>query len=723
MTSKPNLVRLCLAIHNHQPIGNFDDVIENAYQDSYLPFLDLFEPYESLSLSLHISGSLIEWLNQKHPEYLDRIKSLTESGRIEILGGAFYEPILTMIPSRDRVGQVSAYTRWLKQRLGATVRGAWIPERVWEPNLTKDLSAAAIEYTILDDFHFRSAGLEESDLTGYFVTEDEGRMLRVFPGSEKLRYLIPFAEPEETIDYLKELGEKNPGTVAVFGDDGEKFGTWPDTKVHVYDEGWLKNFFELLVEHGDWLKTTTLCEAIENTPPAGKVYLPNSSYREMTEWSLPVKQQIEMHKLLHELEQNENEKSVKTFLRGGFWRNFKVRYPESNELYSRMMHVSSTIDRMEQEGRSGQWLDSARMHLYRGQCNCAYWHGAFGGLYLPHLRNAIYKELIHAETEIDRGAYNNKHWIDAQADDYDFDGHKEIKLSNPWLATWLAPANGGSIYELDVKQTGLNLLATIQRRPEAYHEKVKLGGEQHGDEAASIHDRVVFKQKGLEKRLHYDERMRKSMIDYFWPDDVDPKAIETNQVQQGGDFADLPFKSKIRRSHDKIQVQMSRAGNAWGIPLTITKAITMFANSDELEITYMLEGLPKDRSLHFAIEFNFAGLPPNADDRFFKDKDDNSIGHMGTRLDLFQDSLSMIDQWQGINIDLEWNQQTGIWTFPIETVSQSEAGFELVHQSTVVMPHWHITADEKGSWVMTMKMGCHSTTDNSARQKAEVATI
>ena len=31
----------------------------------------------------------------------------------------------------------------------------WIPERVWEQSFTRDLADAGIEYTILDDFHFK----------------------------------------------------------------------------------------------------------------------------------------------------------------------------------------------------------------------------------------------------------------------------------------------------------------------------------------------------------------------------------------------------------------------------------------------------------------------------------------------------------------------------------------------------------------------------------------
>ncbi|MEE8452005.1 MAG: alpha-amylase, partial [Thermoguttaceae bacterium] len=318
----PNSLRLVLALHNHQPVGNFDDVFGQAYEDSYRPFLDLFARYDSLKIALHTSGSLIEWLDWHRPEYVDRLAELTAEGRIEIIGGAFFEPILAMIPSRDRIGQIRRYTRWLENRLGATIRGMWMPERVWEQSFTSDLAAAGIEYTILDDFHFKNAGLTEDQLTGRFLTEDEGEVLSVFPGSERLRYVIPFGAPEETIEYLARIAEQNPNAVVVFGDDGEKFGTWPETKQHVYDDGWLQRFFDVLVENQDWIHVTTPSEAIDNVAPVGKIYLPDASYREMTEWALPAEQLVQYERLTHEMDGNPHWESMKQFVRGGFWRNF-----------------------------------------------------------------------------------------------------------------------------------------------------------------------------------------------------------------------------------------------------------------------------------------------------------------------------------------------------------------------------------------------------------------
>jgi alpha-amylase len=712
---------LCLVLHNHQPIGNFDGVFEQAYQDSYLPFLEVFEPYEQLQISLHTSGPLMMWLAERHPEYLDRIRMLVDVGRIEIIGGPQYEPILTMLPKADRIGQIQTYGNWLERNLGAAPVGMWTPERVWESSLTSDVVDAGIGYTVLDDFHFRAAGLRDHQLTSYFISEDDGRVLKIFPGSEHLRYTIPFRPASESIDYCREVAERSPGAVLTFGDDGEKFGTWPDTKSHVYDDGWLSSFFDALTENAQWLHTVTLGEAIRRTRPAGKVYLPDCSYREMTEWSLPVEAQETFDDVVHAMENHQRWSDLKPFVRGGYWRNFKTKYDETNEMYARMMYVSRRLAEAEASGLDAGELAVIRDHLYRGQCNCPYWHGAFGGIYLPHLRNAVYYHLIEADTHLDRITAVDVGTVHATADDYNFDGLQEVRLSNERLCVWVAPGQGGRIYELDVRDIGHNLLATLQRRPESYHRKVLAGPSVDGEDVASIHDRVVFKQANLDERLHYDAFARKSLMDHFYDSEATLDGVVRGEAVERGDFVELPFETKIRRGADRVQVQMRRDGNAWGIPITLTKAITMVAGSDRLSITYLLENLPPGKPLHFAIEMNFAGLPSGADDRYFSDAAGNRLGQLGEQLDLRDATgLSLSDRWLGINVSLEIDRPSGIWAFPIETVSQSEAGFELVHQSVCVQPHWIINGDADGRWVVQIEMtaACEEKTETVSEAQA-----
>ncbi len=707
--------RLCLVLHNHQPIGNFDGVFEQAYQDSYLPFLEVFEPYEHLAVSLHTSGPLMEWLDAHHPEYLDRVAKLVAAGRIEIVGGSYYEAILTMMPARDRIGQIEAYRKYLEERLGGPVRGMWTPERVWEQSLASDIVDAGVEYTVLDDFHFRNAGLADDQLHGYYITEDDGRVMKIFPGSERLRYLIPFGSPQESIDYLRETGERHPGAVVVFGDDGEKFGTWPDTKEHVYDNGWLRQFFDALTENRDWLLTTTMANAVDSCPPVGGVYLPDGSYREMTEWSLPVQKQNEYDHITHEFEHDERWHRLKQFVRGGFWRNFKVKYPESNEMYARMMMVSNRLHQLQQQHDSAEegaisdetlsLMEEARRALYRGQCNCSYWHGAFGGIYLPHLRNAVFNHLIEADNLLDKIDGRDGPWVDASAADYNFDARQEIRLANDQLVSLLAPAAGGHLYELDVRSIKHNLGASLTRRPESYHRKVLAGPTTGDGNVASIHDRVVFKQEGLDQRLQYDKQPRKSLVDHFYDNEATLESVQSGDAMERGDFATGAFESRIRRNPDRVQAQLSRQGNVMGEPIKVSKAITLAGGENSMQIAYLIEGIPQDRTYHFAVEFNFAGLPSGADDRYFYTGENIKLGQLGSSLDLSGvQHLSLVDEWLGIEVKLEASQASSIWTFPIETVSQSEGGFELVHQSVAVLPHWHVQADADGRWGVTMQL-------------------
>jgi 4-alpha-glucanotransferase len=713
-----NSIRLCLVLHNHQPIGNFDGVFEQAYHDAYKPFLDCFEQYD-FPIALHTSGPLMEWLDERQPEYVDRLARLVAAGRIEIIGGPFYEPILTMIPGRDRVGQIKAYTDWLQSRLSARVQGMWMPERVWEQSLTADLATAGMKYTVLDDFHFKNAGLNDEQLHGYYLTEDDGRVLSIFPGSEPLRYTIPFQEPRATIDYLRGIAERRAGAVVVFGDDGEKFGVWPETKQHVYDRGWLRQFFDALAANRSWIQITTPAEAIENVPPEGRIYLPDASYREMTEWALPVNQQVEYDRLVHDLEHDGRWPRIKRFFQGGYWRNFKVKYPEANEMYARMMMTSRRLAAVEADGEPtgaaalpSSALDTlhyARQALYRGQCNCPYWHGAFGGIYLPHLRNAIYNQLIASDNLLDQATAKTGSYVEASADDYNFDARQEIRLATDRLICLLAPASGGMLYELDVRSICHNLLATLARRPESYHQKVAAGANNGNGQVASIHERVVFKQAGLDQRLQYDRWPRKSLLDHFYDAGADLSSVSRGEAAEHGDFVQGVYESKIRRSSDRIQVQLSRLGHVAGREVRVTKGITAIAGSSTLEIAYLLENLPMDLAVHFSIEMNFSGLPGGADDRYYHDGHGNRLGQLGRQLDLVDaQSLSLVDEWLGIDVGLTFNQPTGLWTHPIETVSQSEGGFELVHQSVAVHPHWLVKPDAAGRWSVTFQLSANT---------------
>ncbi|MGE3804145.1 MAG: alpha-amylase/4-alpha-glucanotransferase domain-containing protein [Gemmataceae bacterium] len=696
-------LRFVFAVHNHQPVGNFDNVFENAYRDGYAPFLELVEQYPEIPISLHTSGPLMEWLAARKPEYLDRLRRMVARGQVEILGGPFYEPILTMIPGCDRRGQIRTYTQFLEGLLHTRVRGMWIPERVWEQNLVSDIADAGIEYTVLDDYHFRQAGVEEEKLFGYFLSEDDGRLLRIFPGSEPMRYYIPFRNVEDSFAYFGEVASKNPDAVVVFADDGEKFGSWPETHKHCFHDGWLRRFFDALRGSLHWIKPCTFSQAVDQTTPAGKIFLPDSSYREMTEWALPSQRLLEYNQLQHDIKHDPHGPRIKKFLRGGYWRNFRVKYPEIEEMYSRMLQVSRRLQEAQASGQRSAELDQARTALYRAQCNCPWWHGTFGGLYLPHLRNAVFGNLIAAENLLLQLEGKSGGWIDVAVGDFNLDGGQELNVSSNRLAAYLKPHTGGSLYELDLRVIKHNLLATLSRRLEAYHEAI-LKRVQPG-EMQSVQTQMVFKQEGLDRLIHYDAYLRKSLVDHFYEPNVTLAELSACQEAELGDFVTGSYEHEVKQDGPQVTLILRRQGQASGHSIRVTKEITFEADSDAIEIHYLLEGLPQGKPLRFAVEFNFAGMAAGADDRYFYRPGADRAGQLQTLQDLPDcERIGLVDEWLGLDASVSLSRAGGIWAFPVGTVSQSEGGFELVHQSTAVVPTWLVTGDSNARWDVTITL-------------------
>ena len=210
-------IALALALHNHQPVGNFGWVIDEVYRRSYEPLLAALERHPRIRLALHYTGPLLDWLAVERPDFLDRLRSLVAAGRIELLGGGYYEPVLASLPEADRLAQLRLMADAIERIGGRRPTGAWLAERVWEPDLPLALVDGGYRWTILDDAHFRAASIEESRLWGAYTTDDQGRLLTVFGSDKNLRYRIPFGAVEDTIAYLREHASTDRHLLAVHG--------------------------------------------------------------------------------------------------------------------------------------------------------------------------------------------------------------------------------------------------------------------------------------------------------------------------------------------------------------------------------------------------------------------------------------------------------------------------------------------------------------------------
>jgi len=664
-------VNFVLCLHNHQPVDNFDPVFAQAYADAYLPFLDRIEKRPKIKFVAHYSGPLLEWLDKNRPEFLDRLRALDE-------------PIFTMLPDEDAAGQLAMMSDFLLKRFGRRPEGAWLPERVWEQGLVPVLVRSGVKYTVVDDFHFRAAGVSPPDLDGAYLTEDRGELLRVFPLHEELRYAIPYKDPEWTIDYLQRYGDDAGRRTVVYADDGEKFGLWPNTKRHVYDEGWLDRFLDALDAASDRVRTCTFSEALANSAPPRRVYLPSTSYREMGEWSLPPAAQADYESLADELRRQNRFDAAKPFLLGGTWRGFKTKYPEANLMYGRMLHVS-------RKARASGKRD-ALQELYRAQCNCSYWHGVFGGLYLPHLRGSVYRHLIAAEKILEKNGAPG-----AETLDLDLDGRADVRLHNPKLNVFITPSMGGHIVELDARDAGVNLMASLARRKEHYHSKLRQATSAPS-EAKSIHDVVVSKVENLDRHLVYDAHPRASLVDHFYATDATLEDV-TQGWKEIGDFTTGAYEAEPPLG---ATCALRRRGRVGGVAVRVRKDIALAGT--EIVATYNLEAEAPVEAI-FGVEFNVALLSPNAPEAVVSGPDPKRTGSLGDRVEGRGVRMSISDQWHGLDLEFVAPRGADYWSYPVHTVSQSETGFELSYQSTVILPHWKVRLEPGKPWSVTLTLG------------------
>lgn len=678
-----------LGIHNHQPIGNFPEVFESAYQKAYLPFLEVIKKYPSIKWSLHLSGILWDFMKDKHPEYIKMLKKMVEDGRLEILSGGYYEPILAAIPDRDKIGQIKKLNTFIKNTFGQKPKGLWLTERIWEPTLPKILNELAIEYTLTDDYHFLSAGQNPDELRGYYVTEEEGYKLSIFPISQKLRYYIPFEDVSRSIELFKNSTRYNSSLT--MGDDGEKFGLWPKTYEHVYRDGWLDRFFGALVHNEAWLKTDTFSGFMKTHPPSGRIYLPTTSYFEMSGWTLPAVSHQELEEVLQKLDRIPDGHSIKKFVRGGFWRNFLTKYPEANNMHKKMLYVSDKIDearrKMKTKGRKVfSSFQTALDHLYASQCNCAYWHGVFGGLYLPHLRKAVYEELIKAQRYVLEAGGGR---VKIASLDINKDGRDEIIYDSPSQSLYILPAYGGSIYEWDLYDPPVNVLNVLTRRYEAYHKRLKefvtSGHQQEG--VATIHHIVKVKEKNLERYLNYDWHGRLTLLDHFLGPQVSFEQFYKCAYIDSGNFTIEPYEVKI--AGDVVELSRTGMVSSDGIlhKTHVCKKIKPYDNN-LLKVEYTLKNLSDSRCNYwFAVESNFA---------FFSKFD--VLNQQESR------NFKFTDEGTGLLFNLNITPSGILWAFPIETVSLSEDGFERTLQGGCIATSWKFELNSGESKTFTIEM-------------------
>jgi 4-alpha-glucanotransferase len=657
------VLTLVLALHNHQPVGNFDQVFRQAVDECYRPLLDELARFPRLKLALHHSGPLLDWLDRHEPGYLADVVALARGGQFEILGGGYDEPILAAIPPEDARGQICAMQDYWLEKAGLRPAGAWLAERVWDPSLVPTLAACGVDFTFIDDTLFHQAGAPPGPISGRYRTERAGAGLDLFPIDRELRYRIPFQPVAELATYLRELAERD--STLTYADDGEKFGLWPGTREWVFERRWLRDFCTMLDEGRELFATAHPSQIARQSAPADRVYPPAGAYEEMQAWALPT----EARRALVAATEAARARApgAVAFLRGAVWEGFLAKYPEARQMHERMLGVSRRLARARSRGATASQLDQARRALYRAQCNCAYWHGLFGGLYLGHLRHAVYANLLEAEQWLDASPLSSP----GDAETYG-EGEEVLRLSSAALAAFVAPGFGGSIVELDDKPRRFNLVNTLARWEEAYHRR---------DESTHPEEPLPERRDGMSP-LVFDRRRRAAFLDHVWASDA---AFE--ELLRGGPRclaapADAPF-AVVDHRPDRVELQWE--GRIEGRPARLRKRYALDGDGSSLVVRLgweILSGEPLRARL--ASEINFTVLAGAAPDRFARiegrrEPTMTAASTEGVR------SAAAIDSAFGFEMSVDClaaPAPPSLWRFPVETWTRSEQQVVRAYQGT-----------------------------------------
>ena len=665
-------IRLILGTNNSLPPGTPDYQFEEAYQNAYRPFLTQIYKFPEIQVTLHYSGILLQWIEDKHPEFLMLLNDMVKRNQVELLSGAYYDAVLPIIPNVDRVGQIEMLTTYLRKKFGKRPRGIWLAERVWEPGMPSSLKKCGMEYIFLDDMHFKGAGLRGGELLYPCLTEDQGNALTVFPVSDSI-YLSPFDwQPGKLVEQIQDHADENGSRVLSVIEDGEGLGLWGDSTELLYDREWLGEFLSHLTHRRDVIKTLLPSAFTLSDEAIHKHYFQCSSYEDMMSWPLSFKRGEELDRFKNSRISKQN----KAFITGGYFRQFLTKYPESNLMYSKMMHVQIMVNQIRNDKSRKK---AAREELWKGESHSAYWHGKTGGIHLNHVRKAVYSALILAEkTARQNGVFKNHISIE----DFDMDGREEYLCQGSEINAYFH-RQGGVLFELDFLPKSWNYLDIFSRHRELYQNK-------------------------LDNSHAFDWYQRRAFVDHFFHRTDDIGTFSAMTYRELGDFVLKPYEVKdCRRDHLNLVFAAKGTVENDGVisPVHIEKKCELTKNC--VSVLYTITNLDtKKLQVIFGSEVNLSFASPEQDSLSL------SVTKNESQVTVYDPVSSQknirefraLDIANGVEIKMEMDVAGTLWILPLETSWYSNEGQQSGYQNTCFVPHWNVSIEPGVKWQVALRL-------------------
>lgn len=644
-------INLILGSHNNQILDLPNADQETQYEFAIKPFLKLLYNQRDVRFTLYYSGLLIEWLDRHHSEFVDVLTEMVKRKQVELLGGAFYEPLLPMIPKTDRIGQIERMTTYLRKCFGRRPRGAWIPEGIWDQRIAASLNTGGLDYVMLRASTFPT----ESGKPRFrmVLTEDQGKILTVLPIAYRMSETMFDRSPEDMITFLANLRDTapergarpEPPPVVALMFDGSRLGYNQEQTDHCIQ--WYTRFLDLVRANRTWIHVDTPGRLVHTVRATDRCYARESTLESLMAW---MPDQVSAG--------GPREKKSRGRTYPGSFRSVMEIYPESARLYSRMQHTHLMVNQI----RGDKYRKiTAREELWRGQSNYAYWHNRSGGIYRSSLRKATYGALIEAEKSTrERGIF-----IPAVSRiDVDLDGREEVLYQGNEINAYLH-RHGARLFELDYIPRNWNYLDTFQRRQEPFHDDATIAAG-------------------------YDSWPRSGFVDHLLVPDHAQEDFARGKRRQLCDISGLEYEIRsLDKEHSAVTFLGHCATDTGGSTMEIKKTYRFIKNRIEVEYSVVNHGRSSIHAV-FAVELNLSFHSLHVDSLRLHARQGR------TRQELTPDmrelegvsDLQFLDLRNNTRVQISPGDRPDLWSFPVEAVGYLGDRLHWFYQSNCAVFRW-----------------------------------
>lgn len=318
-------------LHFYQP-ANIDSYNFNlALDNSYLRLLRLMEENNNLHMTWNLTACLLERLEaERGLDYIDRVKKLLDSGRLELVSSAAYHPLLPLIPAPEVIKQIQENERVLLKYFGSNLKlnGFFMPEMAYSPEVAKLVKSLGYNWIILDEVSYQE-GRERPDFNSIY--QDKNSDLLVIFRDRQLSHSYPPDKLKEFLDC-----QEFPISNIITATDAELYGLR-----HRDQSAELEKFVKMKD-----LKTTTISNFILAKEKQGAEVIKTSLTP--SSWE-----------------------SSPADLKAGVY--FKLWYDKNNKIHRAFWELSHLALSLEDEFSDDQSYYWYRWHLVRGIASCNFW--------------------------------------------------------------------------------------------------------------------------------------------------------------------------------------------------------------------------------------------------------------------------------------------------------------------------------------------------------------